>query len=314
MELQLRAATPQERLYTYQQSQQISMQTGFIGYLRADFGRDGKGFYSTWNDFRADLKTEDFKAELDEVINSLRKPGKLLHSRKDMTSVLLSAEPGCAFQNGRKEYGVRVNTEGYAYLLRLTPRENDYNLYCYCYRRDWLDRHMKQAERGIRFIDPDYKEKFRLPDGDMVRITTDAGKSSDHTVRYIDDCHVEIGQGLYHICEFAERMERSGNTVIPLRSSLPEKCYSTLIDTGAVVILKRGETGFYKTDIPFSGKEEAQALVDKYNEKLGVTKAQAEAMKAGSMFGWACPAADPKNYDDQGQPIRPRHRDRGDAR
>ena len=32
------------------------------------------------------------------------------------------------------------------------------NLFLYCYRRDWLDRHMEQAEKGIRFIDPHYKD------------------------------------------------------------------------------------------------------------------------------------------------------------
>ena len=74
-------------------------------------------------------------------------------------------------------------------------------------------------------------------------------------------------------------MEQAGNTVVPLRSSLPEKCYSTLLDTGAVVILKRGETGYYKTDIPYSTKEEARELVGEYNRKLGVTKAQEEAMR-----------------------------------
>ena len=45
-----------------------------------------------------------------------------------------------------------------------------------------------------------------------------------------------------------------------------------------------------------------------------MTKAQTAAMLAGSMFGWEAPAADPKNYDEQGQPIKPKRHDRGDAR
>ena len=81
-----RIMNPAERKYTFRQSQQISMQTGLIGYLRADFGSTGKEFYSTWNDFRKDLKTDDFKKEFDLVINSYRfGDGEFLSGRSAMS-------------------------------------------------------------------------------------------------------------------------------------------------------------------------------------------------------------------------------------
>ena len=116
------------------------------------------------------------------------------------------------------------------------------------------------------------------------------------------------------MAQFAQQMEQTGSTFVPLRSSLPKQCYSLLLDTGNVVILKRGETGYYKTDIPHTSKEEARAIVEEYNRKLGVTRAQEEAMKGGSMFGFDKPIADPANYDAQGQPLKRREKDRGDAR
>lgn len=119
---------------------------------------------------------------------------------------------------------------------------------------------------------------------------------------------------LYHICEFAERLEKSHGTVIPLRSSLPEQCYSVLPDTGELIIINKGEAGYYRSNIDMGSKTENRALADAYNAKLGVSKAQEQAMSAGSMFGWQVPGADPKNYDENGKPIRPKNRERGSAR
>lgn len=148
IEFEKRAMIEAEDKYTFRQSSQISGQTGLIGYLRADMDTDGNGFFSSWNDWRKDLKTDEFKAEFDEVINSLREEGDILHNRKALASYCYST-PQSKMQTEQDYYGVRVDTEKYAYLLRLNPNKGEYNLYCYCYVKDWLDGHMKEAERGM---------------------------------------------------------------------------------------------------------------------------------------------------------------------
>lgn len=70
--MEYRAITKSEQKYTFKQSYQLSSQTGLIGYLRGDFGSIGNEFWTTWNDFRDDLKTGEFEGEFDNLINSLR--------------------------------------------------------------------------------------------------------------------------------------------------------------------------------------------------------------------------------------------------
>ena len=74
---------------------------------------------------------------------------------------------------------------------------------------------MENARQGIRFIDPHYKELFRIPDGGRIVVTDAWGKREARICRYIDDYHTEIGSNLYHICEFAERMDRIGAVYEP---------------------------------------------------------------------------------------------------
>ena len=317
MELTFQTATPAERLYTARQSMQIEGQSGCIGHLRADMGGDGKGFFRTWKDHREYLSTEEFQAEFENVLNALVGDGQyggFLKSRDAMRD-FCQGHPESGFNDGFA-FGFRADTAQYAYLIRLQPYKGEENLFIYCYRRDWLDSHMKQAEKGIRFITPHYDEKFRVADGDSVRIRCQDGRVLDRVCRYIDECHVEVGTGwdnLYHICQFAEMMERNGNSVIPLRNSLPVVCYGKVPEKRAIVMFERGFDGYRSASFATKGGT-SRKLVDELNGELGVTKAQAAAMLAGATRGWADPAADPKNYDEQGQPIKPRHRDRGGAR
>ncbi len=317
MELTFRTATPAERLYSASQSMQLKGQTGCVGHLRAGTGMDAQGFLKTWQSHRQDLDTEEFQAEFESVLNALVGDGQyggFLKSRDAMRD-FCQEHPESGFDDGFA-FGFRADTAQYSYLIRLNPYKEEENLSLYCYRRDSLERHMKQAEKGIRFITPHYEEKFRIADGDMVRIRCPDGRQLDRECRYIDECHVEVGKGwdnLFHICQFAEMMERNGNSVIPLRNSLPLVCYGKVPEKRAIVMFERGFDGYRSASFATKGRT-SQKLVDELNGEMGVSKAQAAAMLAGAMRGWADPAADPKNYDEQGQPIKSRNRDRGDAR
>lgn len=303
----------EEARYSYRNSQQISSQTGLIGYLRADMGTNGNEFWSTWNDYRKDLKTDDFKSEFDDVINSFREKGQFLSDRQTLSRFCDDSQNALEFgerYGAGRDYGVRVNSQDYAYLMRLNPHKGEYNLYCYCYRKDWLDHHLERARRGIRFISPHYKELFRIPDGDHIRISYPDGSHKDRTCRYIDDNHVEVDNNLYHICEFAEIMESNGNTVVPLRASLPDQCYTFVEGLNMIAIINKGELGYTDAKSANGRPIENRAMVDKLNAQLGVTKAQYAAMKQGSRFGFDKPDADPKSYDENGQAIKPKHKER----
>ena len=220
MEWRVRPMTTPEQMYCYSQSQQIMVQCGCIGYLRADMDTNGEGFFSSWEDHAGYLKSEQFKEEFDELINDLRfgEENAWLKNRTALAAFCRN-HPAARMESAEENYGLRVDAENFTYMMRLNPNRGVYNLYCYCYRRDWLDHHLKNAARGIRFIDSNYKEQFKIPDGGRIQITYPDGTIRTEQCRYIDEYHVEIGFGgchLFHICEFAERMENSQAQVTPL--------------------------------------------------------------------------------------------------
>lgn len=224
MNFNIRPMTEEEHKYSYQQSQQLMMQCGGIGYLRGDFARNGQEFHTTWFDHNTSRKTDEFKTEFDEVINALRSDEYgLLKSRSSMDNYGYTHKESVFEGNYCKEYGFRADTEKYACLIRCNPNAGDYNFYVFPYEAKWLDRNIEKAREGIRFITPEYKELFRVPDGGKIEITLSDGEKKTRTCRYVDETHFEtVGGDLYHICQFAEIMERNGNAVTPVEPS-PEK-------------------------------------------------------------------------------------------
>ena len=234
MNYTLRSMTDQERLYAYTQSSQIGSMTGNIGHLRAYYESDGTTFCSTWFDFRKDIKTQEFMEELDDVIGHYlldEESGEdFLFSRSKLSKFCFS-HPEAAGQD-LQAFFFRADTENYSYLLRLNPNRGEYCMYCYCYRRDWLDHHLQEARRGIRFIDSDYQELFRLKDGGKIRVRFRDGTTEEKTCRYIDPTHFEYGTGalsVFHTSQFAEWMAGTDAVFEPVNEAdivqIPQRKY-----------------------------------------------------------------------------------------
>ena len=79
---------------------------------------------------------------------------------------------------------------------------------------------------------------------------------------------------------------------------LPEMCFTLLPGTGQLICIKRGESGYYPSDWSTGDAHENRRIADEQNRKRGVTPAQEEAMKIGSICGWDVPGADPDNCED----------------
>ena len=71
-------------------------------------------------------------------------------------------------------------------------------------------------EKGhkIRFINSSYDTLFRIPDGGTIEVRF---PDRVYTAKcgYIDDYHTRVGYSVFHICEFAEMIERQGGRVRP---------------------------------------------------------------------------------------------------
>lgn len=92
------------------------------------------------------------------------------------------------------------------------------------------------------------------------------------------------------------------------RRYLPPTCHCVIPSSGELVIVKRGESGYFPTGAPTISEEDSQEVADETNAERGISKAQAAAMLNGSMHGWNTPDADPRSYDAQGRLIYPKQR------
>lgn len=141
MELEIRPMSESENKYTFARNVASVYDGGLIGRLSAVIDKQGV-FLSTWDDCHKELKSQIFKDEFDELINHFRENGKFLQNLNTLATFCYSS-PQYKMPNEDDYYGIRIDSGCYTYLMRINPNKGEYNIYCYCYRRDLLDRSIR---------------------------------------------------------------------------------------------------------------------------------------------------------------------------
>ena len=106
-------------------------------------------------------------------------------------------------------------------------------------RRIWKP---ETFQPDIRLINSHYDDIYRIPDGGVIQIDFSDNSSFTARVQRLDDCHFDLGGlgDVYHICQFAEIMERNGSTAYPE--------IQTQDDTGAWKLGSKGYIAIQSTD------------------------------------------------------------------
>ena len=110
---------------------------GYIGYLRMDFGKSGREFWTTWFNGQPLLNTPEYKNEFDSVINSLRDDGEPpVFSGRTALERFSNSNPGKDL--GDRGKGYIIKTPDYSYYFRCRPSPHDYDVYCFVYDNRFL--------------------------------------------------------------------------------------------------------------------------------------------------------------------------------
>lgn len=138
MKYELKCADTEQKSLFYSDCEP-ALRNACIGYVRMDFG-SGSEFWTTWWGNREDMNDGNFKAELNDVVNSLRKDG-LLKNRSEM-------QRACGNNSSLamgEAHGFSVETDKNIFLLRCQPGQG-YDCYLYCYNKQEL----QLAQSGLQ--------------------------------------------------------------------------------------------------------------------------------------------------------------------
>lgn len=121
-------------------------------------------------------------------------------------------------------------------------------------------------------------------------------KYEDMTGDYLDPTQEEWSEILNALHPADAQNKTKEEKIMDTINRLPEFCYSVSETTGELIIIKRGESGYYSCSLSTDSAEKNKELMSFNNQKLGVEETVRRAMEFGSMFGWDCPGANPDSW------------------
>ena len=126
-------AEPNEQYLFFRLKGETAERNGAIGYMRADFGRNGDEFHSSWSNSQRRLKSSMFNTEFDKVINFLL--DGIFGSRRDL-EVFCQQHTEQNIDN--RGVGFHIHTPMYSYYARCNPTRHDYDVYVFAYDNCYL--------------------------------------------------------------------------------------------------------------------------------------------------------------------------------
>ena len=151
-----------------------------------------------------------------------------------------------------------------------------------------LDTTPQQEPKFIRFIDSDYNNLFFLPDGESIRLTYPDGEERIRPCQYMGEYHMKVGHEVFHICQFAETMERNGTRYAPSNPiPLTERCHAVHPGTEELIVLRRGERGYTVSPFSQGSKESNQRLTDQGQRACYIGRHQVSLMLSEAVGGTA---------------------------
>jgi hypothetical protein len=129
----LRPVTDEEARLLYSDSNTV-LQHAWVGRLRGDFGCKGEEFWHTWFPHAEKLLTQQFKDDLQEVVDALRKDG-LLKNLTTMKDYCLRHPEAKISEDSCSAFGFMTETVAYQYYIRCFPYSGDYQFNIYVYSK-----------------------------------------------------------------------------------------------------------------------------------------------------------------------------------